>query len=176
MGEHMSHNASGQRGFTTIELVVVLGLAGVLLAIAGRSLNGMVVRWKTHAAAQDIASAVNATRALAIRTHSTQLLAIDAGGGRHTRPPTSIATSMPTDVKVLPARIGFRAPDTSPAVNLVYPVTTEVAVAFNGRGRLLSSNIPGYIHVANQSRREYYRVAIDMSGAVRVERWNGQWP
>ncbi len=60
-------NASPARGFTLVELTVVLTIAGILLAIGVPAMHGLVQTQRVSAAANDLLSAMNLARSEAIR-------------------------------------------------------------------------------------------------------------
>ena len=57
-------------GFTMIEMLIVIALLGILLAFALPSFNGTLQRYRTSAAANQIANALQFARAEAIRTRA----------------------------------------------------------------------------------------------------------
>jgi len=60
-----------QRGFTIIELMVVIALMGILLAMALPSFDGIMQRYRVSAAADELANALQFARADAIRSRYT---------------------------------------------------------------------------------------------------------
>ena len=68
-----------QVGMTLIELILVLAVAGILLAVGGARLNASGS--STSQAAQVVAGAANRARFEAVKTNSTSGLEIVAGSG-----------------------------------------------------------------------------------------------
>jgi len=56
----------GQAGFSLIELITVFGIIAIMAAVAGPPIAGYVRVYRVRAAAQQVASAINATRMKAI--------------------------------------------------------------------------------------------------------------
>lgn len=70
-----------QRGFTLLELVVVLAIVGVLAALAGLSWNGVRARVATQNAAYELGSAISTARArAAARGHDVWLILFPGSG------------------------------------------------------------------------------------------------
>lgn len=72
-------STQAQLGMTLIELILVLAVAGILLAVGGARLNASGS--STSQAAQVVAGAANRARFEAVKTNSTSGLEIVAGSG-----------------------------------------------------------------------------------------------
>ena len=73
--------ASAQRGFTLIEVLVVLGVLALLASLIAPMMSGAQGKADTYAAARDVAAALRTTRNLAMMRGHAETFVIDTGGG-----------------------------------------------------------------------------------------------
>jgi Tfp pilus assembly protein FimT len=69
------------RGHTVVELLVVLGITGIVLGIALPRGQRVLDRITVHAAASDVAATLAAARALALAGHASVAVDIDSVSG-----------------------------------------------------------------------------------------------
>ncbi|MCF6263958.1 MAG: prepilin-type N-terminal cleavage/methylation domain-containing protein [Xanthomonadales bacterium] len=73
----LTHRPKLARGFTLIEILVVMVLIGLMVSMVGLSLSKSVSRAEVRNASRDVLSALRYTRTQAIVTHSEQVLMVD---------------------------------------------------------------------------------------------------
>lgn len=137
-------NRWNRRGFTLLELMVTLAVAGILLVIATPALNGMVRSYRLTQAANDLVGAANLARSEAIQRGSRVTLVPcrwneeagtcgDASGWREGWALIAGPAPGSTDLKVTSANL----------LRLFSPLSEEVS---------MSSIAPGYLSYARDGR------------------------
>lgn len=90
-----------QRGFTLIEVVVVLSILALITAMALPLLAGAGSKADTRAAAREIAAAMRLTRDLAMTRGHPEAFVIDAASGAFRAGSTSTPQRIPGDVRLV---------------------------------------------------------------------------
>jgi prepilin-type N-terminal cleavage/methylation domain-containing protein len=108
----MPRQAHAARGFSLVELLVVLGVAAVLLAIALPNVSGVMEANKLQTSASMLASKLAEARINALKRNRAAWLRVDAGSGR-----VQVQTSGPGGTMLdigpaglLPSGVGFVSP------------------------------------------------------------------
>ncbi len=105
----MRTNRHEAKGFTLLELVVAVGILGILLAIAVPGVAGYLRSARLQGSAQTLASDLHYARSLATSQRSTFAVAFAADSYSVVRvsPPTTVLT------RRLPDGVAVAAPDTT---------------------------------------------------------------
>jgi len=77
----MKHHLSNTKGFRLIELLVIIGIIGILTTIAVPSWISGIPKYKLGAGARELLSAMNLARMTAIKENSNVVLSFDPGTG-----------------------------------------------------------------------------------------------
>ena len=148
------------RGFTLIELVVVLILAGVTLAVANGGLTGYTQRIAAHHAAQLFVRDLSLARAHAVRGREPVVIRFFESGRWY-----SIST-MRTGRELVRRRFNVNADIGLAAIDLEIPGDT---VFFTSRGIL--SGVSGQLGTATfATANDTYAVSFNIMGASKVEK------
>ena len=150
----------GARGFTLIELVVVLVLVGVTIAVANGGLTGYTQRIAAHHAAQLFVRDLSLARAHAVRGREPVVIRFSESGRWY-----SIST-MTTGKELVRRRFNVNADIGLAAIDLEIPGDT---VFFTSRGIL--SGVSGQLGTATfATANETYAVSFNIMGASKVEK------
>ena len=71
------HSAHNRRGFTMIELLIVLGMMGILITVSMGRTSRMITSWRVDKAAQAIAGELHTAFALVGRNRKPLILSFD---------------------------------------------------------------------------------------------------
>ena len=158
------------RGFTIIEVMIVLAMVGVMVAIAAPNMRDLIVRMRLKTAASDLHTDLMMARSEAIKRNAgMQIVPADA---------TNWAAGW--SVRVQSSGVVLNTQQAHPAVtftttNAAYTATPVAAVTFSGMGRETGSAGAGIAFVISSAAFPGMRarcVVIDPSGraAVRADR------
>jgi len=151
-----------ERGFTLIELMVAIGIAAILMAIAVNAWNEYRTKTRVVSTAEEILSALTSARIRALTTHANETVSLDFVQ-------ESVATSL------------WSAPRIYKGVDLVaykcstataYPTVTSNTVTFTPRGAASGSASQGKLSVQVKPKGaaspSYFLVINSVTGSVRM--------
>ncbi len=175
-----------ERGFTLIEVVVVISVIGILLAIVGSQLLKSLPDMRLKSAARELYSTMQTARMNAIKDNTTWGIFFDTTHNRYLLCSDSGADglwSTTADNKIV-ATVNFPSQSgvgyghgNITGNNSVsgYPFPTDGVsynnnvVTFNSKG--LSG--AGYVYLDNQNKSTSYAVGTQASGVIRLLMWQG---
>lgn len=100
----MKQCSRDRRGFTLLELVIVLVVIAGMAALLATNLIGRMASVKANGAAREVAAALRYTRAYALRTRQAQTLAVDLEARTITAPQRKpIEVPEPLEIRLLTA-------------------------------------------------------------------------
>jgi len=158
-------------GFTTIELIMVIAIMGVLMAIAIPNFSQWIANYRLKAATREIYSNFQKARIEAIKTNSNIVVSFNLGAGTYQvfvdnggTTGTASDDTQNGDERIL-ATVTMPAGVVLDSVNFSFGSTTP---GFTPRGLPLSSRI-GNVRVRNVNN-ELYQVTLSLAGGVTLER------
>jgi type II secretion system protein H len=182
----LMRNKTGQKGFTLVEVMIVVAIIGILTAIATPALLAWLPNVRLKAAARDLYSKMQRTRMEAIRTNGTRAIVFDpptnsylvcSSSGADTNWST-IADNTVTetvDLSTYNSGIGFGHGTATTSVPVgAFPIDnvsyTSNVLTFNNRG----IGTAGYVYLDNQNHdNTVYAIGTQSSGVVMLRRWTG---
>ena len=174
------------KGFTLIEVLIVIGVIGILSAIAIPTISSWLPNYRLKAAARDVYSTMQKARMLAVKMNNNTAVVFDPGNNKYELCDDWVAgvcagSVQITDFSSIGSGVGYghgEAPDQanasatafplSPDDNVSYASPDNVAV-FNSRG----FGSAGYVYLDHQKNTTTYAVSSLSSGVVRILKWQG---
>lgn len=152
---HPPRLVQGQRGFTLVELIVVLVIASMVLALVGTSISRSIEGAEIRTAARKMAASMRYTRTRAILDKQEQVFLVDTENRVYTAPKrTAVELPEGMNIELMTARSEL----TSETVGGIrfYPDggSTGGYVKLEGNGRVYRINVAWLTGEASLQREE----------------------
>ena len=154
-----------QSGFTLMEVMVVIGIVGIISAIAIPNFIGRLPDYRLRSATRDIVSCMQEAKLRAVKENAQVVVIFNQN-----------TESYVSFIDTVPAGGNWAVDGTETIVKQVTlpsgidiqsnPLTTSYTYGFNNRG--LSANAGGTIQMIN-NKSNYTRVVINFAGNIRTE-------
>ncbi|MBI4714437.1 MAG: GspH/FimT family pseudopilin [Nitrospirae bacterium] len=155
------------KGFTLIELVIVLALVGVLTALAVPNLSGLETRLRLQAACRELAGDLRTARQMALFKQADLTVEFDSPNRRY---------RLPWGEKTLPLRIRFGyPPEVQGPPSNPKPLDEPDGISFPGNRAAFNAdgrNSTGTLYLTND-QGETRALTLVTTGRVRLWRWQG---
>ncbi len=165
-------NVRNKDGFTLLEMMIVLGIASILTAIAVPNFIGWLPNYRLRAAADDLTFALQLARMRAARENAIATVAVDLLNDKYIafvddgRGDGIVGDGVQNGMEVI-----FRAGEMPAGIqfvdklNFTKPGEQFKNVRFDGRGHLDSSQTS--IYIANQQQKKV-RIALSNWGRINL--------
>lgn len=149
-------------GFTLIELIITIVIAGILASIAIPSFSGLMAEQRAKAVATDLVIALTKARSEAIKRNANITLAANTGGWQNGWQISTVSSDILDNHGAVPAKISISAAFTG----------TGPSVIYQGSGRLhpTSTGKVSFTITSSQSTYGYRCVTTDLSGRPNTEK------
>ena len=175
-----------KRGFTLLEVIIVVGMIGIMAAIAIPTVMSWVPNYKLKAAARDVYSTLQKARSMAVKFNRDAAVQFDpTGDGSYSicddwDGSACVGNQQTTTFASLGYGIGFGHGVATKQANsdgTAFPLDPDDDVSFNSNSysfdrRGLGDVPSGYVYLDNNNSTTYAIGALS-SGAIRILKWNG---
>ncbi len=181
---------SGQKGFTLVEVIVVVALIGILAAIAVPSFLSWLPNMRLKAATRDLYSNMQKIRMEAIKTNNRMAIVFDTANNQYLLCSDAGADTLwsvladntclpPIDFSILGSGIGFGHGSVPAGNSATTPPSAfppdDVSYSIAGDPNVLMFNpagvgVAGYAYLQNQDGTAY-AIGTQSSGVIMIRRW-----
>ena len=176
---------NNKRGFTLIELMIVIGVIGIMAAISTPMIMNWLPNYRLKAAARDLYSNMQKARMVAVKSNQNTAIIFDVANEKYDfcdswdttlAPPACVGNLQSVDFSKMGSGVGYGHGDATSAAatagvfdnDVTYSSPVDVVV-FNSRG----FGTAGYVYLDHQKNTTTYAVNSLSSGIIRILKWQG---
>ncbi len=169
----MNSKANSKRGYTAVELLVVLALVSVVSLLGVVNYADKIPRYRLREASRKLASQLRILRQKAITEGKTTEIRFSPGEGTYFLP-----RSLRINPAVhLPRHVRFGVPDGVTKIDGSQYTSIEDSVTFIddfGRFNPNGSNKKGTVYLTNApTRNDTVAISVNFTGRVKLRKWDG---
>jgi len=170
------------KGFTLLEVIIVVAIFGIMAAIAIPSIMSQAPNSKLKSAARDVFSTLQQARMIAVKSSRETAVIFDVANNEYdfcddwdSIGSVCTGSTQTIDFDSFGYGIGYGHGNATLAVpGGVFPGDdvsySGNAVVFNPQG---GSNVSGYIYLEHRDNSTTYAIGSLISGLIRIVKWNG---
>jgi prepilin-type N-terminal cleavage/methylation domain-containing protein len=154
-------------GFTLVELMLVIAVAGTLMAIAASGLRGVV----RHEAGEELISELHLAGLMAIRQHRTVTVTFNPGTAQYAMAWTNAGGAVSTRMGTIGAHGERFVFDPAPPG---VPPAPDAAFIFSPLGFIstLNGNVAGNIYLTNSDNSRRFQIQTTIAGGIDLNRYD----
>jgi prepilin-type N-terminal cleavage/methylation domain-containing protein len=167
-----------QKGFSLVELMIVIGIIGIIIAISTPNIVTGLPKYRVKSAARDLTSKIRKARSIAVKEHRNITIVFDTANNRYSIDGKWFPVEKDGNVRSLASRYGSGVSfGFGNATNNVPGTGTGDPVSFSADQVTFSvqalSNKLGYVYLTN-NRGDAYAVGIrNLAGSIALRHWTG---
>ena len=175
-----------KKGFTLVEVIIVVGLIGVMSAIAIPAINSWLPNYRLKGAARSVYSTMQKARILAVKTNKDTAIIFDPVNNKYELCDNWVAGACAgnlqmTDFSVVGSGVGYGHGNATNQANVAataFPMVPDDDVSYSSPINVATFNSrglgnAGYVYLGNMQNSTTYAIGSLSSGSIKILKWRG---